>query len=342
MSLGPFIDISLADARELASKARALVRQGINPIDARKAEQKVASETFGSVADAWLAQKLRTLRNDKSHSMLERDVKIVMEPLRDLPVESVDLSAVLKLLEPVWTQSPDLGRRLRQKVEAILDAAQARGLRSGENPARWRGHLQHLLPRPPKVQREHFAAMPYKDVPAFMRRLRHTESVSARALEFCVLNASRTGEVLGARWDEIDLASRVWTIPPARMKAGRQHTVPLSSAAIRILREMAEIRTGEYVFPSRAPGKCLAHDGLAGALRREGIKNYTVHGFRSSFRDWAGNETSAPRDVAEAALAHQVGSEVERAYRRSDALEKRRALMEQWADYILPEQKRGG
>ncbi len=337
LSLGPYHAVPLAEARALAAQARELVRRGVDPVSDRKAAQKVGEgATFGDAADEWLEQKLTALRNAKSQAMLRRDVSVTMLPLRKLQVADVTVDDVLRLLAPIWKKSPDAGRRLRQKIEAILDAASAKGLRRGENPARWRGHLQHLLAKPPKVEKPHLAAMPYADVPQFIANLRQADSVSARALEFCVLTAARTGEVIGARWDEIDIENKTWALPANRMKAGRAHTVPLPHAAILILERMAQFRRDEYVFPSRKAGKPLTHDGLALALKRQGVTDYTVHGFRSSFRDWCGNETQFPREVAEAALAHAVGDEVERAYRRSDALDKRRRLMDQWAAFLAP------
>ena len=213
-----------------------------------------------------------------------------------------------------------------------MDAAKAKGYRQGENPARWRGHLDHLLSKRSKLTRGHHAAMPYDHVAAFVGRLRESESVAALALEFCILTAARSGEVLGARWSEIDLDKKVWTVPAHRMKAGREHRVPLPECAVAILRQLAEFRTGDYVFPGQRRDRPLSD----AALRRMKIEGVTVHGFRSSFRDWAGNETPYPRDLIETALAHIIGDKAEQAYRRSDALEKRRALMETWAMHCDP------
>ena len=217
----------------------------------------------------------------------------------------------------------------------MLDAARAKGFREGPNPALWRGHLDKLLPKQSRVERGHHAAMPYARVPAFLAEVRKRDAVAALAIEFTVLTAARTGEVLGAVWDEVDLDEKVWAIPAARMKAGRQHRVPLSPAAIAILKKMKKIATGNYVFPGRKPGRPLSNMSMEMILRRMNVEDATMHGFRSSFRDWVGNETDFQRELAEAALAHVVGDAVEQAYRRGDALEKRRAMMDAWAKFCV-------
>ena len=224
--------------------------------------------------------------------------------------------------------------RLRGRIERVLDAAKAKGLRAGENPARWRGHLDKLLSKRRKLARGHLAALPYPDVPAFVADLRERQAVAALALEFCIITASRSGEVFGARWDEIDRKAKVWTVPPERMKGGREHRVPLSERALEILDQVETIRTSDYVFPGKLRAAPLSGATMHQVLRRMNVANATVHGFRSSFRDWAGECTSFPREVAEAALAHVVGDDTERAYRRGDALEKRRKLMEAWAGFL--------
>ena len=243
------------------------------------------------------------------------------------------------MLRPLWAEKPETASRLRGRIEAVLDAAKAQGHRSGENPAAWRGHLSHLLPKRQKLSRGHHAAMAYADVPAFVVNLRahQSGSVAAIALEFCILTATRSGEVYGARWSEIDMAAKVWTVPPARMKAAREHRIPLPDRALAILERLAEARIGELVFQSPRGGM-LSHVAMAKVMRRLGVESATVHGFRSAFRDWAGNETHFPREIAEAALAHVVGDKAEQAYRRGDALEKRRVLMEAWATWCEPSQ----
>jgi integrase len=250
--------------------------------------------------------------------------------LGKLPVLAIDTALVLRVLEPIWQTKAETASRVRGRIEAILDWAAARGFRQGENPARWRGHLENLLPKRSKVRRvAHHAALPFTGIGPLMTELRRQDGVAPRALEFLVLTASRTGEVLGARWSEINLAERVWTIPAERMKGGKEHRVPLSDAALHVLEAMANIRVDEYVFPGRnGPLGPMALRRVLGCLGRD---DSSVHGLRSSFRDWAGETTAYPREVAEMALAHAVGSPVEAAYRRGDLFEKRRALMRDWA-----------
>ena len=254
-------------------------------------------------------------------------------------VDKIDTAAVFSLLAPLWKQKPETASRLRGRIEAVLDAAKAQGHRSGENPAAWRGHLSHLLPRRSKLMRGHHAAMPYSDVPSLCHQLRQADTISAVALEFCILTAARSGETFGARWAEIDLVSLVWTIPAPRMKSGREHRIPISSRCTEIIRTLKESAVGEFVFPSPRGERPLSHVAMGKVLRRLGHVQATVHGFRSSFRDWAGNETRFSRELAEAALAHAVGDKAEQAYRRLDALEKRRALMEAWSDFCSSEQE---
>lgn len=215
----------------------------------------------------------------------------------------------------------------------MLDAARVQGLRNGENPARWRGHLDKLLPKPKKLARGHHAAIPYADIPVFLARLRKKPEIAAMALDFLILTAARTGEVLGARWEELDFTAKIWTVPGARMKVGREHRVPLSDPVLAILQKLAQEKTGEFIFPGQRAGKPLSNMSLEMVLRRMKAEGVTVHGFRSAFRDWCGDRTSFPREVAEAALAHVAGDATERAYRRGDALEKRRKLMNAWAEF---------
>jgi integrase len=259
--------------------------------------------------------------------------------IRAKAVDAIDTADVLSVLKPLWLVAPETASRLRGRIEAVLAAATAKGHRIGPNPAQWRNHLDHLLPKRGRLTRGHHAAMPYADVPAFIGRLRENGSLSALALEFAILTAARSGEVLGARWGEIDLTAKVWTVPAARMKAGREHRVPLSDRALAILEEVARLHPDEetvrFIFPGRKPGRGLSSMALEMVLRRMEI-DVTPHGFRSSFRDWAGEETSFPREVAEAALAHTLKDKVEAAYRRGDALEKRRNLMAAWTGFCEP------
>jgi integrase len=259
-------------------------------------------------------------------------------PLRAKPVDTIATNDVLAVLKPIWTEKAETASRLRGRIEKVLDAAKAKGFRNGENPARWRGHLDHLLPRPLKLTRGHHAAMAYENVAEFIGKLREREAAAAQALEFCILTAARSNEVLGARWQEFDLDRAVWTVPAARMKAGREHRVPLSGRAISILNTLDKSEQREFVFPGQRPDKPLSGMAMEMMLRRMKVDDATVHGFRSTFRDWAGNISNFPREVVETALAHVIGDKAEQAYRRSDALEKRRKLMEAWAAYCAAPQ----
>jgi integrase len=257
-------------------------------------------------------------------------------PLRAKRVDEVTTEDVLAVLRPLWSRTPETASRLRGRIERVLDAAKAKGLRTGENPARWRGHLDVLLPRRRRMTRGHHAALPFEQLPAFLERLRVRPAVAARALEFTILTAARTGETLGARWSEIDMASGVWTVPAERMKARTEHRVPLTPAALAILKEVRPLlgtANDGLVFPGQKRGRPLSQMAMVMLMRRMEVADYTVHGFRSTFRDWAGDATNFAREVVEAALAHTVGNAVERAYRRSDAFAKRQRLMEAWAGY---------
>ncbi len=335
MGLGGLSAVSLADAREKAVAARQALANGRNPIDERKAAEaaRQSATTFGAFADALVEELKPGFRSAKHHAQWAMTLRTYAGPLRDKPLDAIQTVDVLAVLKPIWQSKSETASRLRGRIERVLDAARAQGLRSGENPARWRGHLDHLLPKRQKLTRGHHAAMPYTEVPAFIADLRRREAVAALALEFCILNASRSGEVLGAKWAEIDQKAKVWTVPPERMKGGREHRVPLSARSLQILEQVEAVRTGDFVFPGQKRGRPLSSMALEKLLRRMAV-DVTTHGFRSSFRDWAGEATSFAREIAEAALAHVIGDETERAYRRGDALEKRRKLMEAWAGFI--------
>jgi integrase len=323
--------VSLAEARTARDGARKILRSGRNPIEVRREERRIAVKaTFGEIADDLLKAKAGEWRNEKHQEQWRSSLTIGAAQLRSRPVDEIDTEAVLAVLRPVWATTPETAQRLRARIEAVLDAAKAKNLRTGENPATWRGHLSHLLPKRQKLSRGHHAALPYVEMPGFMNKLRTATSIAARALEFCILTAARTGEVLASCWDEIDLTSKVWTLPPARTKAGREHRVPLSNRAYEILESVKPPKASGFIFPSPRGARPLSHIAMAKVLARLDVRGATVHGFRSAFRDWAGNETSYPRELAEAALAHVVGDKAEQAYRRSDALEKRRALMGSW------------
>lgn len=331
MGLGSAASVPLAEARERATQARQMIARGLNPIDERKRDRDIP--TFGDLADKVRESLSAGFRNEKHKAQWKSTLATYAVPLRTKPVDTITTDDVLAVLKPIWTTKAETASRVRGRIEKVLDAAKARGYRDGENPARWKGHLDHLLPRSTKLVRGHHPAMDYAKVPAFIAKLRNRQSMAAMALELCILTAARSGEILGMRWTEVDLDNKLWTIPADRMKAGREHRVPLSARATAILKKLNDVRQGEFVFPGQKPGKPLSNMAMEMVLRRMKIDDATVHGFRSSFRDWAGNESSFPREIAESALAHVVGDQTEQAYRRGDALEKRRKLMDEWAKH---------
>jgi integrase len=341
MGLGPLHTVTLSQARGMATDCHRLRHQGVDPIDARNAERARArleaakAITFREAAVEYVKAHQNEWRNSKHAAQWGATLKTYAEPvLGRLPVQFVDTGLVLKVLEPIWAKKPETAKRVRGRIEAILDWARTRAYRTGENPARWRGHLENLLAKPSKAQSvEHHAALPYKDIPEFMEVIRHQDGVAPRMLEFAILTACRTNEVIGSKWSEIDWDVAMWVVPAERMKAGREHRVPLSDAANAILREMKELTGSEgYIFPGGLPGRGLSNMAMLVLLqRRMGRKDLTVHGFRSTFRDWAAEETNYPSEVAEMALAHMVGDKVEAAYRRGDLFEKRKAMMADWA-----------
>jgi len=325
-------NVTLARARELASEARRLLADGVSPLAEKRSRATVPEgTTFGEVADSYVEAMSAQWRNDKHRAQWAMTLTKYAAPLRQTDVAAVTTDDVVGVLKPLWERTPETAERLRGRIEAVLDAAKAKGLRSGENPARWRGHLALILPKRQRLSRGHHAAIPYKEIAPFMTELRQHEAVGASALEFCILTAARSGEVLGAQWDEIDRKAKVWTIPAARMKGGREHRVPLSTAAVAILKRLWKIKTGTFVFPGQKPNQPLSSMAMAMQLRRMGRGDVTVHGFRSAFRDWAWEATDFPRELAEQALAHVVQNKVEAAYRRGDALDKRRNMMSAWA-----------
>lgn len=340
MGLGGYPAVALAKARELADDARAHVKAGRNPIEVRKVEPAKVP-TFGEAADAYVDAMAPQFRSAKHIAQWRMTLTEYAAPIRGKLVSEVTTDDVLKVLKVLWTEKPETASRVRGRIERVLNAAKAQGHRSGENPAAWRGHLANLLPKRHKLTRGHHAAMPFADVPAFLVRLRDRDATAARALEFAILTAARSGEVREATWSEFDLDAAVWTVPAPRMKAGREHRVPLSPRAVAILKEMTGHgqAPGAYVFPGTKKGRPLSVMAMDMVLRRMDL-DVTVHGFRSSFRDWAGEASTFPREVAEAALAHVVGDQTERAYRRGDALAKRRKLMEAWGGFCEP--KTGG
>lgn len=339
MGLGGFSSVTLAKAREKATAARALVADGINPLDVKHANAAVP--TFGEFADAVVKDLGPQWKNAKHKAQWAVTLTTDAAKLRPLRVDRIETADVLETLKPIWTEKPETAARLRGRIERVLEAAKAKGFRKGENPARWKGHLDHLLPKRQKLTRGHHAALPFADVPAFIGELRQRTGMAALALEFAILTAARSGEVRGATWSEIDLKAKLWTVPPERMKAGLVHRVPLCERAVVMLEKLKSLSDGSggsLVFPTLKPDVGLSDAAFSALLKRMGKKpgTLTPHGFRSSFRDWAGEVSSFPRDVAEMALAHAVGDMTEQAYRRGDALEKRRKLMDAWARYCEP------
>lgn len=330
--------VSLSDARTKAAACRQELAAGRDPIETRRRGEAdaVASSipTFGEFAERYIASQRPSWRNAKHAQQWVNTLATHAGTLGRIPIDQVGRDEVLAVLRPIWRDKNETASRLRGRIEVILDAAKAEGLRQGENPAGWKGNLKFSLPARHKPQRGHHAAMDYQSVPGFMDALRTRAAVAGRGLEFLILTAARTGEVLGCRWSEIDLVEGVWTVPAERMKAGLEHRVPLSSSASGILEKMAPLQSSpsSLVFPGLRD-KALSSMAFEMLLRRMKIENATAHGFRSSFRDWAAEETHFARELAEAALAHVVGDATERAYRRGDALERRRELMEAWASW---------
>ena len=330
-------NVSLLDARREAAKARALVTEGIDPLEAKGARKQAERTipTFGAFANDYISTHKSKFRNDKHIAQWEMSLKTYCQPIRASRINEIDTEAVLKVLKPLWFRVPETASRLRGRIENILDAAKAKGLRSGENPATWRGHLKTLLPARQKLKRGHHAALPYDDLPAFMAELRTHESLGALALELTILTVCRTSEVVKAKLTEFDLSKKIWTIPAERMKAGIEHRVPLSDRAIAILKKVLPNRAG-YVFPGLIRGKPLSTGAMSAVLKRMGGGKITVHGFRSTFRDWASEQTLFLHETCEHALAHLISDKAEAAYRRGDQFEKRRKLMDAWASYCDP------
>ncbi len=340
MGLGSINTYSLAEARSRAAEVRKIVSAGRDPISERDADRQriklttAMAMTFDECADAYIEAHRAGWKNPKHVTQWENTLATYASPvIGSLPVASVDMPLALKILEPIWTTKNETASRLRGRIEAVLDWATVRGYRSGDNPARWKGHLDKVLPAPNKVQKvKHHPALPYAQVGEFMAALRNCEGIAAKALEFTILTAARSGEVRGAEWQEIDLRAKTWTIPAERMKAGKEHRIPLSDAAVKLLQLMPRLKDVAHVFPS-PQNTALSDMSLMAVLRRMGRKDLTVHGFRSTFRDWAGETTPFPREVIEHALAHQLRDKAEAAYQRGDLLVKRERLMQTWADY---------
>ena len=349
MGLGPFPDISLADARGKATEHRKLRHDGIDPLDAKGAQrqaQRLAvakGRTFRECAAEFIERNRVGWRNAKHRQQWENTLATYVYPtLGELPVSAIDTGLVVQVLDPIWAEKPETASRVRGRIEAVLDAATVRGFRQGPNPAMWKGNLVHILPARAKVRKvAHHAALPFDDMPAFLAALHSRNGMAARALEFAALTAARTGEVLGALWGEIDLAAKIWTVPAPKMKGGREHRVPLSDAALSVLekaRPLALMKDGTPVpaapvFPGPRRALPMSNMTMLMLLRRMKRDDLTTHGFRSTFSDWAAERTAYPREVVEMSLAHAIGNKVEAAYRRGDLFEKRRRLMADWARF---------
>jgi integrase len=348
MGLGPLHTVSLAEARKRAADARLKVLDGLDPVDERTAQraakrlEAAKAMTFKQCADSYIKANSSGWKNEKhaaqwgaTFNETKRGKRVYPAStvvINDLPISAIDTGLVRKVLEPIWYETPETASRVRGRIERVLAWATVAGYRSGDNPARWTGHLKELLPAKAKVSAVvHHDAVPYAEMPAFMGGLRTKHGTSARALEFTIITAVRTGEAIGATWSEIDLGTKVWTIPPERMKAGREHRIPLSDRAIAVLETLP--REGEYVFAGARESKPLSNMAMLELVRGMRGKGATVHGFRSTFRDWAAETTAYPHEMCEIALAHAVGNKVEAAYRRGDMMEKRRRLMSDWAEY---------
>lgn len=344
MGLGGYPDVPLAEAREKARSAKKQIEDGIDPIAQRQQvrskliAQQSSQKTFKDAAKAYIEAHGDSWKNPKHRAQWSSTLERYAYPvLGDLLIQDVDQANVLKVLEPIWKEKNETASRLRGRIETILDWATVRKYRSGENPARWKGHLDKLLAAPKKIQKtEHRKAVAVEGAPAFMQALRQMPGIAARALEFAILCASRSGEVRAMTWSEVDLDKALWTIPDHRMKAGKEHRVPLSNAALELIKRQPKIAGSNMVFPG-ARGGALSDMTLTAVMRRMKV-DAVPHGFRSTFRDWAGDKTHHPRDVVEMALAHVIENKAEAAYRRSDALDKRRRLMNDWATYLHSQQ----
>jgi integrase len=337
MGLGSVFDVPLAKAREKAAAARVVYLEGRDPIMANKAIVRVEERPvtkFGTFAMKWLDEVEEGFRKPKHRQQWRNTLKTYAAPLFEFPIDEITTEQVLGVLQPIWLSKPETASRVRGRIERVLDAAKVKGLRQGENPARGRGHLDLLLPKRGKGEVKHHAALPFQQIAPFMAKLRGRPGTAARALEFTILTAARSGETRGMTWGEIDLAARVWTVPGERMKAGATHQVPLSVAALKVLQTVHsdDAAAGDIMFAAPRGGT-FSDMAMAAVLKRMGHGAITVHGFRSAFRDWAGELTQYAREDIEMALAHTIESATERAYRRGRALEKRRDLMANWAEY---------
>lgn len=344
MGLGPTTVINLTEARAKAIDCKKLLLDGVDPIGQRNQTKKqklidqLRTITFDECAKAYISAHQHVWKNQKHISQWENTIATHASPvIGGLPVTAIDTTLVMKVIEPIWQSTPETASRLRNRIELVISWATARGYRVGENPARWKGHLDQLLPSRSRVQKvKHHSALPILEMPKFMKMLRKEKHISAYALEFLILTATRTSEVLNATWDEVDIEKAIWIIPASRMKASREHRIPLSPRAIELLSKLKEVQSSNYIFGSYRKGKPMSNMALLVYIKRKGF-SITVHGFRSTFRDWASEYTNVTREVAEAALAHTLKNKVEAAYRRGDLFLKRKVLMNDWARFCYSE-----
>ena len=354
IGLGAFCPTNntLAMARNKAVELKGITNQGIDPIEksletaqtkqaaikAIQIKDKMNQATFDKIALEYIESKKTEWKNAKHHQQWTNTLTTYAFPtIGKMPVADIETEHVLAILKPIWNTKTETATRVRTRLEAVLSYAEAHKWRTGGNPARWRGHLSAILPSPQKLKdRKHHSALPYSELPQFMGILSKTDGMGARALEMTILTATRTKESLGAKWSEIDLDNRVWTIPKERMKAGVEHRIPLSDQAMKILSQMAEHKMSDYVFPNRTNGKPMSNAGMSSVLKRLERTDITVHGFRSTFRDYVAEKTNTPERTAEAALAHKLKDASEAAYQRGDLIEKREILMQTWANYCYP------
>lgn len=340
MGLGPYPRVSLKNARDAARDCQVMVGKGIDPIDQKKRDRAQiiedgrALKTFKEFAEEYIRDKSAEWSNAKHEKQWSSTLSTYAYSIfGNIPVGMIETDHVLRALKPIWQSKTETATRVRQRIEAVLDAAKAEGLRKGDNPASWKGHLSYRLPNPSKIKKvRHHPALPYQEASAFIRDLHERENVAARGLSFLIHTAARTGEVIGAIFDEFDIENAIWTVPAIRMKAEKEHRVPLSPPALEIVKTMEIERSNEFVFPGLRGGG-LSNMAFLQQLKHMGRDDLTVHGFRSTFRDWAAEQTAYPSDVVEMALAHTISNKTEAAYRRGDLFEKRRRLMNDWATY---------
>ena len=342
MGLGSIFAVSLADARLKAQEYRATLQEGLDPLqvkrelEAKQKAEKADLVTFNHCAERYIESHKAGWKNAKHAQQWTNTIHTYASPvIGSLPIKSIDTALIMRVLEPIWLTKNETAGRLRGRIENILSWAAVQGYRAADNPAQWKGHLENLLAKPSKIKKvKHHRAMPYTDIHNFINDLRTHTGVSAKALEFLIITASRTSEVIGAQWDEIDLTANVWIIPANRMKAGKEHRVPLCSRALELIEEMKAFKTNDFLFCGQTKAGGLSNAAMDKLLQKTMAKEYTVHGFRSTFRDWTAEQTNYPRDLCEMALAHTIKDKSEAAYRRGDMMEKRFNMMNDWLKYI--------